>query len=150
MRDLEEQPDIGNNLYDGFDISAALWPNNAPINHKFHLLDVREECPYIWQREMDIIHIRFIAGGMRRDDWTSVVECAFNMLGYGHALMWTEIRLKDFEPAVRPRRSATDNGLSKLINRYLNILSGRLEGAEPTEEVRKALTGVSERILHLN
>lgn len=143
MRVLDQSSGSGKHRFSGFDISPASFPDDAPPNFSFHLLDARQPCPAAFAGKFDIVHIRLLVGGMGHDDWARAARCSRDMLKSGGALMWTELRLRDSVPALRVELDATDKGLSKLNQRFLDIVGERLDGGVPTLE--KVLAEVSER-----
>lgn len=79
-------------VFDGFDISSALFPapTTLPSNVHLQLLDARQPIPEALRCQYDLVHVRLISAGLEATEWTAVVQNLARLLKPGGAMQWEE------------------------------------------------------------
>lgn len=80
---------------DGFDISPDLFPSRdgLPENVKLHIADAKAAVDPKYSGKFDVINIRYLTGGMKLDDWQTVLHNMYKILKPGGRLQWLEPNL---------------------------------------------------------
>ncbi|KAI1258516.1 S-adenosyl-L-methionine-dependent methyltransferase [Xylariaceae sp. FL1019] len=85
-------PELPHAVYEGFDISDALFPprDDLPSNVTLSTLDLKKPFPEHMHGQYDLVHLRLLVAAMRPEDWEPAVQNIFRILRPGGYIQWEE------------------------------------------------------------
>ncbi|KAI0479448.1 hypothetical protein GGR56DRAFT_635069 [Xylariaceae sp. FL0804] len=86
-------PETQDAVFDGFDISPALFPpqDTLPAGVTLSLLDLKQPFPEHMHGKYDLVHLRLLYTAMGPEDWAPAVCNVFRILRPGGYIQWEEV-----------------------------------------------------------
>ncbi|KAI1172873.1 S-adenosyl-L-methionine-dependent methyltransferase [Nemania sp. FL0916] len=86
-------------IWEGFDISSALFPDEdtLPPNVSLSVLDIKQPFPEHMHEKYDLVQARLLTAAMQPGDWEPTIRNIFRILKPGGYLQWTEPEIPNIE-----------------------------------------------------
>jgi SAM-dependent methyltransferase len=97
-----------------FDISSAHFPHDSPDGVLFETHDVRQPFSSHFHRHFDVVHVRFLADHLRKDQLGTVLNNIIQIIKPGGYLQWQELDITDMWCVPSPESLGTLFGIAMM------------------------------------
>ena len=104
----------------GLDISSAQFPESHSTNISFAVLNILESVPERFRATFDLVHIRLIFLGLKREDWAVAAQNLLQLLKPGGFVQWEEGDL-DIAQVLQSQPSAPTSASKKLADLAISL-----------------------------